>query len=352
MISVIVPVYNTREYLERCVDSLLKQTYPELEIILVDDGSTDGSGELCDRFAAESRQVRVFHKENGGSSSARNLGIENAAGDYIGFVDSDDYVDADMYERLYAGIRKYKVKIAQIGRNEIGPDGRPLPDICIPPEQEECIEPEAFMKELLMHRGDCSFCTKLISRELFVPGRSGGDTKVQGEHPESEPETGPERLFPVGVLNEDFHLLIQMLRETGPIVSLPGYAYHVVYRLGSNSRKESRENFSRVYADNVDNAELAAEIVAKDYPHLEAVAFRFGVFQRLDYMLHIPVAQMNGENKMYRETRSYLRTNWIKSMKNPLLTRKNKVYHTLFALAPRGVRRLHRRLRGLGKTTV
>ncbi len=351
MISVIVPVYNTREYLKRCVDSLLKQTCSELEIILVDDGSTDGSGELCDRFAAASPQVRVFHKENGGSSSARNLGIANAGGDYIGFVDSDDYVDADMYERLYAGVMKYHVKAAQIGRNEIGPDGSPLPDICVPPAREECIAPEAFMKELLMHRGDCSFCTKLISRELFFSGRFGGETKEQGRSG-GETETGPERLFPVGVLNEDFHLLIGMLKEAGPILSLPGYAYHVVYRLGSNSRKESRENFSRVYADNVDNADLAAKIVARDYPGLEAAAFRFGIFQRLDYMLHIPVAQMNGENKMYREIRGYLRKNWLKSMKNPLLTGKNKVYHTLFALAPRGVRRLHRRLRGLGKTTV
>ncbi len=202
-----------------------------------------------------------------------------------------------------------------------------------------------------MHRGDCSFCTKLISRELFFPERFGSEAKEQGRSGD-ETETSPERLFPVGVLNEDFHLLIGILKEAGPILSLPGYAYHVVYRLGSNSRKESRENFSRVYADNVDNADLAAKIVVRDYPGLEAAAFRFGIFQRLDYMLHIPVAQMNGENKMYREIRGYLRKNWLKSMKNPLLTGKNKVYHTLFALAPRGVRRLHRRLRGLGKTTV
>lgn len=156
----------------------------------------------------------------------------------------------------------------------------------------------------------------------------------------------------MGVLNEDFHLLIQMLEETGPIVSLPGYAYHVVYRLGSNSRKESRENFSRVFADNVDNADLAGKIVARKYPRLEAEAFRFGIYQRLDYMLHIPVSQMNRENKTYREIRSYLRKSWARSMKNPFLTGKNKLYHTLFALAPRMIRKLHGKLRGLGKTTA
>ena len=324
MISVIVPVYNTKEYLERCVNSLLMQTYQDMEIILVDDGSTDGSGEICDRFAEREERIRAFHKENGGSSSARNLGIDNAKGDYIGFVDSDDYVDADMYERLYGAVCGYHVNAAQIGRDETDADGNILPDICVPPERDECINPERFMEELLMHRGDCSFCTKLIRREMFFK----------------------EYRFPLGVLNEDFHLLIQMLGRIGPIVSLPGHAYHVFYRLGSNSRKESRENFSRVFADSVDNAGLAAEIVRREYPGLEAVAFRFGIFQRLEYMLHIPITQMNRENGMYRDIVGYLRRNWLKSMRNPLLTKKNKVYHTLFALAPRGIRKLHRRLRG------
>lgn len=372
MISVIVPVYNTKEYLERCVNSLLKQTYQDMEIILVDDGSTDGSGEICDRFAEQDRRVRVLHKENGGSSSARNLGIENAEGDYIGFVDSDDYVDADMYERLYAAVYEHHVKAAQIGRDEIDPDGNILPDICIPPERSQCIAPEKFMEELLMHRGDCSFCTKLISREMFLGEESGhmagkgsmgrdgrgAKEKAAGEKNDGEKAVGAktagvkersrtENRFPLGVLNEDFHLLIQMLDRIGPIVSLPGHAYHVFYRLGSNSRKESRENFSRVFADCVDNADLAAEIVRRKYPGLEAAAFRFGIFQRLEYMLHIPIAQMNGENEMYREIVSYLRRNWMKTMRNPLLTGKNKVYHTLFALAPREVRMIHRRLRRL-----
>lgn len=323
MISVIVPVYNTKEYLERCVNSLLMQTYRDMEIILVDDGSTDGSGEICDRFAEQERRVRVFHKKNGGSSSARNLGLDNANGEFVGFVDSDDYVDADMYERLYDAACRYHVNAAQIGRDETDADGNILPDICIPPERAECIAPEKFMEELLMHRGDCSFCTKLIRRELFLQAD----------------------VFPMGVLNEDFHLLIKMLDRIGPIVSLPGHAYHVFYRLGSNSRKESRENFSRVYADSVDNAGLAAEIASRKYPGLEATAFRFGIFQRLEYLLHIPVGQMNKENQMYRDIVGYLRRNWLKSMRNPLLTGKNKVYHTLFALAPRGVRKLHRKLR-------
>lgn len=334
MISVIVPVYNTEKYLKRCVDSLRAQTLSELEILLVDDGSTDGSAAMCDGFAAEDARVRVFHKANGGSSSARNLGIAKAEGEYLGFVDSDDYVDADMYEKLYGAIRQYHADIVQIGRDETDPDGGLLPDICIPPEQTECISVERFMEELLMHRGDCSFCTKLLRRELFFAGGVGNARE--------------DNSFPTGVLNEDFHLLIQLLGKTDRVVSLPGHAYHVVYRLGSNSRKEHSESFSRVYGDSVVNADIAAEIVQEKYPRLEQTAFRFGIFQRLEYLLHIPISQMTPGNEMYRAIVRYLRRNWCESMRNPILTRKNKLYHTLFALAPCMVRKVHRRLKHSG----
>ena len=104
LISIIVPVYNIKEYLPRCVSSLQAQTYPNIEILLLDDGSTDGTGALCDSFLEKDRRIRVFHKKNGGSSSARNLGLTKASGEYIGFVDSDDYVEPDMYRHLYEGI--------------------------------------------------------------------------------------------------------------------------------------------------------------------------------------------------------------------------------------------------------
>lgn len=324
LISIIVPVYNIEEYLPRCVKTLRDQTYPRIEILLVDDGSTDGTGALCDRLAEEDLRVRVFHKENGGSSSARNLGIAAAKGEYLGFVDSDDYVEPDMYEKLYAAIKQYGVSVAQTGRDELSPDGSRLPDICIPPREPECIEAEDFLKELLMHRGDCSFCTKLIKKSVLE-----------------------DRKFPEGVLNEDFYLLVKLLGERiHRIVSLPDRGYHVFYRVGSNSRKADRENFSRVFADIVDNADMVSGLVEEKYPDLKDAAFRFGIFQRIDYMLHIPVSRMNRDNVFYREVVCYLRKNWWRSMRNPVLTGKNKIYHTLFAIAPKGIRVLHRRLRG------
>ncbi|MDE6701429.1 MAG: glycosyltransferase, partial [Acetatifactor sp.] len=162
LITVIVPVYNIMEYLPRCVDSICGQTYEKLEILLVDDGSTDGTGALCDELAAKDARIRVFHQQNGGSSSARNLGLDHASGEYIGFVDSDDYIDKNMYRSLYDAIVTYDVRVAQIGRDERDEQGNRLPDICVPPRKAERIGSRDFLKELLMHRGDCSFCTKLF----------------------------------------------------------------------------------------------------------------------------------------------------------------------------------------------
>lgn len=101
LISVIVPVYNVEKYLERCINSLLCQTYESLEIILVDDGSTDASPQMCDEFAARDGRIKVVHKQNGGLSDARNAGLKAATGEYIGYVDSDDWIEADMYEKMY-----------------------------------------------------------------------------------------------------------------------------------------------------------------------------------------------------------------------------------------------------------
>ena len=106
LISVIVPVYNVKDYLDECVSSLIAQTYKQLEIILVDDGSKDGSGELCDKYANDDDRIKVIHKSNGGLSSARNAGLDVARGEFVGFVDSDDFLAVDMYQMLHAEMVK------------------------------------------------------------------------------------------------------------------------------------------------------------------------------------------------------------------------------------------------------
>ena len=115
LISVIIPVYKAEPYLRRCVDSVLAQTHVNLQVILVDDGSPDGSGAICDAYAEQDARVLVVHKENGGPGSARNAGLEVATGEYVGFVDSDDVVAPKMYETLLQNLHETKTDLAYVG---------------------------------------------------------------------------------------------------------------------------------------------------------------------------------------------------------------------------------------------
>lgn len=114
-ISVIVPVYKVENFLDRCVESIVGQTYENLEIILVDDGSPDNCPAMCDKWAEKDGRIKVIHKENGGVSSARNAALDIVSGDYICFVDSDDWIDPGMYEFLYKNSQKYDADISCCG---------------------------------------------------------------------------------------------------------------------------------------------------------------------------------------------------------------------------------------------
>ena len=118
MISVIIPVYNVEKYIERCLDSVISQSYPNLDIIIVDDGTTDKSGEICDKYALSDTRIRVFHTENAGLGEARNRGLREATGEYISFIDSDDWVEEDFYKELIEAIQKSDADISICGYYE------------------------------------------------------------------------------------------------------------------------------------------------------------------------------------------------------------------------------------------
>lgn len=317
-ISIIVPVYNTESCLERCVSSLTEQTYRNLEILLIDDGSTDGSGTLCEKLAESDNRIHVYHKENGGASSARNLGLRMAQGEYIGFVDSDDYMDRDAYQEMIELAETGGYEIVQISRDERDESLNRLPDICEPPEEIRFCDAKTFIKELLLHKADCSFCTKLIRREVME-----------------------ERRFPEGELNEDFKLLIELLQKIKGIAILPKQGYHVVCRTDSTTRSRSDDSFSRVFTDIVENADAMEDLIGKCYPDMTLYAVRFGLYQRLEYMLHIPISRMNGKDHFYIRVKRYMRRHIADTIRNPYLTGKNKVYLLLLTTAPKSVRSVH-----------
>ena len=180
LISIIVPVYNVGQYLDRCMTSILQQTYRRLEIILVDDGSTDSSPAKCDAYARKDSRVRVIHKPNGGLSDARNAGLAVASGDYIGYVDSDDWIEPDMYERMHQACAAHGAQLAVCryfceykdhtvagGGGSVVPLSREaLLEIYISGHEEYVIYNSVWSK--LFHRD-------LVSGALFPKGRNSED---------------------------------------------------------------------------------------------------------------------------------------------------------------------------------
>lgn len=159
LISVIVPVYKVEPYLDRCVQSIVDQTYRNLEIILVDDGSPDHCPQMCDAWAQKDSRIKVIHQENGGLSAARNRGIDAATGELIGFVDSDDYISPNMYALLYDILRRDGSDISACGVEMVFEDGRPsrlltLPEQCTLSNKEamEAIVLENFLKQPVWYK--------------------------------------------------------------------------------------------------------------------------------------------------------------------------------------------------------
>ena len=165
LISIIVPIYNVENYLERCLDSILKQTYKKIEIILVDDGSTDKSGTICDEYAKKDNRIKVIHKKNGGLSDARNHGLAIATGDYIGFVDSDDYIAEDMFETLYNLNEEFKSDISIVSYYEYY-NGKLIS--VRDSEQKISMNKVEAIKELLIDTRIQSYAwNKLFKKDLF-----------------------------------------------------------------------------------------------------------------------------------------------------------------------------------------
>ncbi|MDR3591521.1 MAG: glycosyltransferase [Negativicutes bacterium] len=166
VVSIIVPVYKTESYLRKCLDSILRQTFTDYELLLIDDGSPDDCGLICDEYAQKDARIRVIHQENAGVSAARNVALAEARGVYVGFVDSDDWIEDDMFATLYAYIREFDADIAICGYWEIDANGHSVVNgddkITVYPREEA-------LRELLLDRDMRSFLwNKLYKAELFA----------------------------------------------------------------------------------------------------------------------------------------------------------------------------------------
>lgn len=169
LISVIVPCYNVEEYLPKCIESILSQTYENLEILLVDDGSSDNSGRICDEYAGKDCRIRVIHKENGGLSDARNVALDVMKGEYVTFIDSDDYVEEDYVEILYRLIAEYGVQMSVVWHQTFA-DGT-VPPVCHEPVLEHIFCSWEALEGMFYQRTfDTAAWAKMYHCSLFFDG--------------------------------------------------------------------------------------------------------------------------------------------------------------------------------------
>ena len=165
LISIIIPVYKVEKYLEKCIQSVINQTYENLQIIVVDDGSPDNCGKICDEYAKKDHRIEVIHKSNGGLSDARNKGLEIAKGEYIGFVDSDDYIEADMYEVLYNLLKQYNADVSICNFYTVSQGKISIKNADNGINEYNRIE---ILKEILLDKNIQSYAwNKLYKKELF-----------------------------------------------------------------------------------------------------------------------------------------------------------------------------------------
>ena len=238
LISIIVPVYNVEKYLDKCIESILNQTYKNLEIILVDDGSKDNCPKICDDYAVKDNRIKVIHKINGGLSSARNEGLKVTNGDYISFVDSDDFIEKEMLYKLLHTLEKNDSDIAICGYNAVDEEGVVLEKLkLLDKNHEEIIiskvESQNDYFEKKNKRGIYTVAwNKLYKKELFL-----------------------NKAFPEGRLHEDEALTFKLLYEAKKIVYLNEALYNYLIRNNSIMAMEiKKERFALfdAYLERVD----------------------------------------------------------------------------------------------------
>ena len=259
LISIIVPVYKVEKYLDCCVESILVQTYQNIEVILVDDGSPDDSGAMCDVWAQRDPRVRVIHKQNGGASSARNAGLDVAKGEYIGFVDSDDYIDKEMYSCMMKALENTHVKIACCKSMVVGEQ-----DAKVFQGKEDSFTVKVFnteetLDEIFAFRMGTSFWRRLFHASVFEGIR-----------------------FPEGEINEEYPLLIPIAVKAEGTVFVERVLYY--YRDRSDSVTGTVHTSLRTLRCVATNMKRMKEQIAQYEPG-QLNAFPFFVAQNAFFML-------------------------------------------------------------------
>lgn len=308
LISVIIPVYNVENYLKKCLESIINQTYKNLEIILINDGSTDNSGKICDEYAGKDNRIKVIHKPNGGLSDARNAGLEIAKGEYIGFVDSDDYIAEDMYEFLYNLAVDNDLDVAMCASFDVYENGT----VKTPKDFKTIFinKKEEIIKNLFANQAGglaISVCNKLFKKKVIKNCK-----------------------FTVGKTSEDVFFVLKWIENTDKFCRTSDVKYYYVQHMHSITHqqlyKPKISDVIEAYLSNLD-------IISKKYLKCVDVAKA-----RLYWAYRITIERIYAckdykENALIvKKIQNKLRKNLIDILKNKYISFKGKVSYVLIAL--------------------
>lgn len=269
-ISIIIPVYNSEKYLRACLDSVLDQTFTDFELILVDDGSPDRCGGICDEYADKDERVRVCHIENSGSSAARNYGIDRARGKYLGFIDSDDYIDKDMYRVLYDNLKKEDADLSMCGLYDVY--GGEIINKVDKPIYRTMDAEETILTVMEAKLTSVTPVNKLYKKELFEGIR-----------------------YPVGEdSGEDASIIVELLLRCKKTVMTTEQKYYYIHREGSITTRDFKPSDKSVIHAYKKNYNLIKEHVPSLIP-VARMRICWAYFFVLDKLL------TSGNRREYRE---------------------------------------------------
>ncbi|ELZ4694137.1 glycosyltransferase family 2 protein, partial [Enterococcus faecalis] len=301
----IVPVYNVEKYLKKCVNSILRQTYNDFELILINDGSTDKSGEVCEDLKKLDPRIKVINKENGGLSSARNTGIDIAKGNYLTFIDSDDYIDTNMLEVLHKNMIQEEADLSIVGVTSVYSDQKPE----ITPSKKYVVnQKEATEMILIGKQASVYAVAKLYKRNIFTDLR-----------------------YPVGKAHEDVYVIMDVLKQCKKVVIDTASYYFYVHREGSITASK----FNMRDLESIDSWEQAWHTIQDIMPEYSDLAFKrvcAANFYVLDKMM-----KSDSESEYPEITKriiGFLKENQTFIYANPYFTKNRKLSLTFLRIHP------------------
>lgn len=307
LISIIVPVYNVEDYVDRCVESIINQSYHNLEIILVDDGSTDSSGKKCDEWKEKDNRIIVIHKENGGQGEARNFGLNAANGEYVGFVDSDDLISERMYSDLLELAKTANADVVGCRHIDFDDKNSPAFDNAVSKQFVEMTQKEA-VEDIIREKHFASTVWNLLVRLSIAKNV----------------------LFDVGKIHEDILWPFRVILSSEKLIFTEGAYYAYYQRSGSTMNS----GYSSKRFDGLDALQIRAELTEDKYPELYPIAVRAylgGCMYQYQYLCRQP------KSKEFENYKKILHKRFCSGDKKALFDGLGlfyKIWYTMFKPCP------------------